>query len=286
MAEDGLMYHYCSTESFISILKSKELWLSSVYDTNDTTEFKETRERYIKLIKAKFSGSVFSDFTEGMIKELTNPTITPYIFCFSKDGDLLSQWRGYGDHGHGVAIGFDASRINIPKWSIDHTINNSNCTGLSLVEYNNCENAISGNFVDKVVRFHEDGLNMSSASLDHAISGCSIQICRISAKTKHAAFTEEQEERIIHFPCTTACEGEKFLAALASYPSISMRSGFRVARGRVVKYYSYQFPIDSIRKIITGPMYGREHIGTLKEYLGDMKMSDIEVVGSACPYRD
>lgn len=28
-------------------------------------------------------------------------------FCLSSEGDLLSQWRGYADDGHGVSIGFD-----------------------------------------------------------------------------------------------------------------------------------------------------------------------------------
>lgn len=32
--------------------------------------------------------------------------------CFTGNGDLLSQWRGYGDDGRGVAVGFRRSDIN------------------------------------------------------------------------------------------------------------------------------------------------------------------------------
>lgn len=34
-----------------------------------------------------------------------------YITCFSRNGDLLSQWRAYGDDGRGVAIGFNAKLL-------------------------------------------------------------------------------------------------------------------------------------------------------------------------------
>ena len=37
--------------------------------------------------------------------------------CMSSDGDMLSQWRGYADDGHGVSIGF--SRESMFSWSTD-----------------------------------------------------------------------------------------------------------------------------------------------------------------------
>lgn len=37
-------------------------------------------------------------FLEGMFDGLG--------FCFSEDGDLLSQWRGYASDATGIAIGF------------------------------------------------------------------------------------------------------------------------------------------------------------------------------------
>lgn len=39
--------------------------------------------------------------------------------CFTGNGDLLSQWRGYGDDGRGVAVGFRRSDINafLDWWS-------------------------------------------------------------------------------------------------------------------------------------------------------------------------
>ena len=34
-----------------------------------------------------------------------------YITCFSRNGDLLSQWRAYGDDGRGVSIGFNSKLL-------------------------------------------------------------------------------------------------------------------------------------------------------------------------------
>lgn len=34
-----------------------------------------------------------------------------YISCFSEDGDLLSQWRGYADDGKGLSIGFNRKKL-------------------------------------------------------------------------------------------------------------------------------------------------------------------------------
>lgn len=35
-----------------------------------------------------------------------------YITCFSRNGDLLSQWRAYGDDGKAVSIGFNSKLIS------------------------------------------------------------------------------------------------------------------------------------------------------------------------------
>lgn len=35
-----------------------------------------------------------------------------FTFCFSKDGDLFSQWRAYAADGTGVSIGFDSEIIS------------------------------------------------------------------------------------------------------------------------------------------------------------------------------
>ncbi|HEY8660108.1 MAG TPA: DUF2971 domain-containing protein [Hanamia sp.] len=39
------------------------------------------------------------------------PNTLPLIGCFSKNGDLLSQWRAYAEDDKGFSIGFDSNYI-------------------------------------------------------------------------------------------------------------------------------------------------------------------------------
>ena len=48
---------------------------------------------------------------ENISRTLLREMDCPYIFCLSKDKDVLSQWRSYANDGKGVAIGFDVDFI-------------------------------------------------------------------------------------------------------------------------------------------------------------------------------
>lgn len=46
-----------------------------------------------------------------MLEEHSN-LFGKYICCFSKEGDLLSQWRAYANDGKGFSIGFDIKKLD------------------------------------------------------------------------------------------------------------------------------------------------------------------------------
>ena len=105
-----LLYHYCSVETFFQIIKNQTLRLTNIQYMNDSEELHYGMDQLEKI------GSVF--LSGG--KEYRG-YIDIYAMCFSEEGDLLSQWRGYGDNAEGVSIGFDFSvlkdedKLNIPK---------------------------------------------------------------------------------------------------------------------------------------------------------------------------
>ena len=115
-------YYYCSLNTFLNILKNKEIYLSDPLKMNDNLEIKWYLER---LNEEKESDEDYStilqrmrirsgvDFTcEELAKHLENKgQKSIYISCFSKTSDLLSQWRAYADDGKGVAIGFDLDML-------------------------------------------------------------------------------------------------------------------------------------------------------------------------------
>jgi hypothetical protein len=100
------LFHYCSSENFLSILRQRQIIASSLTLSNDTMEGK-----WIEKILSELC-AIDSDLTEHK-NELVNlfksagQLFSGFGFCLSEAGDLLSQWRGYADNGSGVSIGFN-----------------------------------------------------------------------------------------------------------------------------------------------------------------------------------
>lgn len=99
-----VLYHYCPTERFLSIVERQELRLSSLSLSNDTLE-----GRIVESVMATIAAR---DGLPGYVWERLkiylqfDQWIDGLGFCLSEDGDALSQWRGYAKDGGGFAIGF------------------------------------------------------------------------------------------------------------------------------------------------------------------------------------
>ncbi|MEW6992526.1 DUF2971 domain-containing protein [Colwelliaceae bacterium 6441] len=90
-------YHYTDAQTALKILTKKELWMTHTSFLNDTQEGKELR---IYLNKALLNPEICK------ILDYIDSNFESYICSFSKNGDLLSQWRGYCPDGEGYSIGF------------------------------------------------------------------------------------------------------------------------------------------------------------------------------------
>ncbi|WP_346867458.1 DUF2971 domain-containing protein [Clostridium sp. UBA1353] len=112
---------------FIAIISNKSLRLCDLSKTNDYMERKWILNNLEdSLIKAFEKNEIFINLKEDycydkgihnrlafildMLKHYVESSI--YITCFSRNGDLLSQWRAYGDNGKGVSIGFNSKLIS------------------------------------------------------------------------------------------------------------------------------------------------------------------------------
>lgn len=108
-----ILYHYTSTEALLQIVKKREIWLSSMSQSNDSLE-------------GKWASKVISDMTENMslpgkrswilneVQKLQNRT-DAIALSLSKEPDQLSQWRGYASDGSGVCIGFYSQKLPVVK---------------------------------------------------------------------------------------------------------------------------------------------------------------------------
>lgn len=89
------VYHYTSFKNLFTILENDSFWASRSRFSNDATEDILIGDELLK--KMQYYGD-------------------NYILCFSREGDLLSQWRGYCPNG-GASIEFE-----LPRGSSTYTL--------------------------------------------------------------------------------------------------------------------------------------------------------------------
>jgi len=122
-----ILYHYCSVEAFLSIIKNKCIWLSDADSTNDNRElnyvfydFEKVLDKCLQDLDSKYDElkPIIKRLSLEVMKKLLSQKIPAsqytkhFLCCFSEAQDLLSQWRAYGDDGKGVAIGFNSRQIS------------------------------------------------------------------------------------------------------------------------------------------------------------------------------
>jgi hypothetical protein len=104
-----LLFHYTSAEALLGIVETGELWASQIRYLNDTAELlyaAQLTEIVLKERIARLAGplrSAVQAATEGLAHMQQEKFF--YAASFSEEGDLLSQWRAYGDAGGGYAVG-------------------------------------------------------------------------------------------------------------------------------------------------------------------------------------
>lgn len=105
----GLRYHYTDAQGLLGIIQNGRLWATDIRFLNDPSEGSFLSERLIGIMESKAGGisETEQDIIRGLRKALCNPRSNYSSFCasLSANGDLLSQWRGYGSFGNGYAVG-------------------------------------------------------------------------------------------------------------------------------------------------------------------------------------
>src|SRR5262249_39209533 len=107
-----LLYHYTTAAGLLSMLKSGHVWASESRYMNDPREFLHGAgvilEVIERLAKRRNPPQALLEIKAAVQAHVEEKLRNVRIFCmsFCTNGDLLSQWRGYGDTGGGYALGF------------------------------------------------------------------------------------------------------------------------------------------------------------------------------------
>lgn len=179
-----ILYHYCTTETFLSIIRNKILWMSDINTMNDFSEMHWAYQRFEEAAGSvmEIVGREFLDEIDLIISS-SQARILPMLTSFSTDGDVLSQWRAYTNDGTGIAVGFDSRKISslsVRIGSIEYSREKQvkHLAGLILLMHENCI-GLSGKKRDDLIFEHSSNMGVDMAFF------------------KNSAFSEEKEVRII-----------------------------------------------------------------------------------------
>lgn len=207
------LYHYCSLQTFYSIIKNRSIWISDVGKSNDSLELKWIKGQckyYILKVWAEYLNSVveiggtdkldleaFEDFKklQNQLDDLyAFETEKCWAFCLSEKQDDLGQWRGYADDGFGIAIGFKSSYFKKIGKNETKELDASSSVAFDSIAYKDKE-------VEKL--FYEIcGLSsitpqMNSKAVLQKLRGAIVASLLLAPFYKNKKFAEEKEWRLV-----------------------------------------------------------------------------------------
>ncbi|PTR05880.1 Protein of unknown function (DUF2971) [Nitrosospira sp. Nsp5] len=191
--DSDTLYHYCSVDTFDSILKKKEIWLSNTRFMNDLQEGRYIHELIRQGVK---DDDEFVNFATNY-KRIYGEA---YVACFSENGDLLSLWERYANACRGFAIGFDKALLEelLAQITSDEPDEHDSSEGINLIKIN-----YSKDVADLYGKLKKSYPSMFKKVPKHSLTMESFRN-EDFGKTlwiyKHPFFDQELEHRIIYLP--------------------------------------------------------------------------------------
>ena len=272
MSDDKIIYHYCSADTYLKIIESKSLFLTSTKTMNDALEMEWFRRLFVNSLNNKIGEGVKKDILDLIYTNVLINTTPKYIACFSEARDSLSQWRAYADDGKGVALGFSINDMKIRQqppatMAID---NDDRSIGLCRIVYEKTKQERHiNNFMDEYIKKSEDAASSLIMSMFATIF-------------KNPAFSEEREWRIIHSPLICADGSGKNSLVIGKISECN----FRMTNFGISPYFIWDFSNHTplpIKEVILGPQCRSDpnDIGFFLNYRG---FKDVSISVSSASY--
>ena len=261
------LYHYTSQEGLLGIIGSASLWATNISYMNDVTEFDVS----LRVIRDRLSKEYQHHEIEGFpgsdpirkrkwlahrlwtfAQKIDSSDIS--VVCFCEDGDLLSQWRGYGS-GYGYSLGFLTNKLK------ELADNAGFVFGRCI--YNA---ALQAKIVDEIV----ESL-LSNPSYPGNLYEFT-KLLKYVAFFKNELFKEEREWRLVSFA-----------------PIEPNLTNFRKGKSMIVPYTSFDLAKDqhlSINHVYVGPCPHNELSRKSVEEMLLRNNINVWVHASSIPFRD
>lgn len=273
------LYHYCNNDVLWSILENKSIWLSSIFEMNDSEELRWGRRLLLDIInnRAHRFSKGFRDFLFSNMLEFDSHCLA--VLCsFSKEGDILSQWRAYADDAQGFSIGFDARSTQdlLP-------------INMKEVSYNEkAQRKLLLNSLNSFNRYWKKSRKFSDSELIEIFGDALACFSADIASLKHPCFFEEKEVRGVHLLVRKKgakdkwddASGHNIHGSTEGVPVLSRKRG-----NKNITYISLPLVDEKIiSEIVIGPK-NKTSVEELEVKLMKIGFGHVRVRKSELPYR-
>ena len=273
------LYHYTSIDSLISIVKDKALWATELKYLNDSQEFRYFAElmREKTLVYDDFGNEAEIDATNQLrswIRDWFVEGALVFTTSFTEKGNVLSQWRGYCEHGKGVSLGFDPAAIVVCADQASFKL--GRCI-YDWKRHHSLATEVVNRLVKAAVENGPDAAKHVSQCYYSTFEAAATDIIRIAVLTKHPAFEEEDEWRCVSQPVKNYVEAP-----------IEYRSG----RVSLIPFIRFPLPVINdalaIQTAIVGPSPSPElAFNGIARFLAKYAATgqQLQIVACQIPYR-
>lgn len=273
---DLIFYHYCSSDTFLSICTGKKLRFSDMHSMNDFLEGTWGYELFIKVVNSLLEQNIVSlEFVDSVDQILHDASLhhLKLICCLSKDGDVLSQWRAYTSDATGYCLGFSAKELlKMPIRILD-------------VIYNEAEQIENLQTILKTLnKIYVQDDKEAFIKLCYELSVTLIRF-------KNPAFKEELEVRLVHIAQLDLSDENNpkyvFDNGFSNGEAVNYQINYRMNGSIPTAFIDFDFfnnEINPIKQVILGPKNIAHPAGVLMA-MSSMGLNDVEVKKSEASYR-
>jgi hypothetical protein len=261
----GLLFHYTSLDAFTRIVRDGQLYASDIRYLNDSAELSHTVSLLREALERRYRAADRIGRAGGNISVMMAPAFPPeflafldemidargcHVVCFSKNGNQLSQWRGYCPPHRGISIGFEAQDL----------LTRGNQQGFALRQ---C--IYDWRRQRRTAAALVDGMHFNAEATTD-IERYKYEVFEafqeIAATLKHPRFKEEAEYRLI----------SQVRWGQSPLPEVDYREG----KSMLIPFRRFHLPIDNshvkIAKVVVGPTpHVRQALRAVKDFLSVQK---------------
>jgi len=260
------VYHYCSCEAFLGIIKSQSIWLSHIVGMNDYME----GDWLFKVVKELLSeGDELSEYLPTL-QEQFKKEHDPFLACFSQEHDELSQWWAYGEDGKGFAIGFD------PHCFVKSGVHDGLPQPETHAEYDLCfhdiiyDSECQKGIAQTIIRRFGEKAQEVPENYKSTLAGSFVfEWCLV---IKNPKFYQEKEWRLIQYH-----------NRLGKHDTKLSDLNYRLSRDGIVPYVEYKFKNPAIKEVILGPK-NTNQTKIVDYFLSAHNFDNVKVITSEASY--